>query len=95
MNPLVKANYLASPPLVVAYALAGSVDIDIQADSLGNDREGNPVYLKDIWPTPEEVQAAIRSRGGRPQLQSVNGSVAGLPAGPLASALAAAIADRF
>ena len=52
----VRANYLASPPLVVAYALAGSMDVDLYNDPLGNDTTGKPVYLKDIWPTPEEVQ---------------------------------------
>jgi aconitate hydratase len=61
VNPQVKANYLASPPLVVAYALAGTVDFDISSDSLGNGSDGNPVYLKDIWPTPEEVDATIRA----------------------------------
>jgi aconitate hydratase len=55
INPDVRANYLASPPLVVAYALAGTVDIDLSNDPLGHDGEGNPVYLKDIWPTQEEV----------------------------------------
>ncbi len=55
INPDVRANYLASPPLVVAYALAGTVDIDLANDPLGHDGEGNPVYLKDIWPTQEEV----------------------------------------
>ncbi len=61
INPQVKANYLASPPLVVAYALAGTVDIDMSADPLGTGSDGLPVYLKDIWPTPEEVDEAIRS----------------------------------
>ncbi len=55
----VKANYLASPPLVVAYALAGRMDIDIQKDPLGNDPDGNPVYLDDIWPDPEEVARVV------------------------------------
>jgi len=57
----VKTNYLASPPLVVAYALAGSMKVDLYNDPLGEDDEGNPVYLKDIWPTNQEVQEAIRS----------------------------------
>ena len=52
----VRANYLASPPLVVAYALAGSMDVDLYNDPLGNDKAGKPVYLKDIWPTAQEVQ---------------------------------------
>ncbi len=59
ISPDVKANYLASPPLVVAYALAGTMDIDIQNDPLGNDADGNPVFLRDIWPTNEEVKATI------------------------------------
>ena len=61
VNPLVKANYLASPPLVVAYALAGRVDIDLQTEAIGADPAGAPVYLRDIWPTNAEVQAALRS----------------------------------
>ena len=55
----VKANYLASPPLVVAYALAGSMKIDVYNDALGQDMDGNDVYLKDIWPTNEEVRAEV------------------------------------
>src|SRR5712692_8372098 len=60
INALVKANYLASPPLVVAYALAGRVDIDLQNDPLGHDRDGAPVYLRDIWPTTAEIDETIR-----------------------------------
>src|SRR5581483_1994718 len=60
INPLVRANYLASPPLVVAYALAGRIDVDLQKDSLGVDDSGKKVYLKDIWPTPEEVNEVVR-----------------------------------
>ncbi len=59
IHPLVKANYLASPPLVVAYALAGTVDIDLTHDPLGLDPEGKPVYLREIWPKPDEIQALI------------------------------------
>ncbi|NCC22757.1 MAG: aconitate hydratase AcnA [Alphaproteobacteria bacterium] len=59
INPHVKSNYLASPPLVVAYALAGSMKVDLTKDPLGNDQEGNSVYLKDIWPTSEEVRETI------------------------------------
>jgi len=55
INPDVKANYLASPPLVVAYAIAGTVDIDLQHDAIATDASGKPVYLKDIWPTQQEV----------------------------------------
>ncbi len=61
INPLCRANYLASPPLVVAYALAGRMDIDIVNDSLGDDKAGKPVYLRDIWPTPAEVESTMRS----------------------------------
>jgi aconitate hydratase len=60
INSLVRANYLASPPLVVAYALAGRVDIDLQNDPIGADQSGKNVYLKDIWPTPEEVSAVVQ-----------------------------------
>ncbi len=56
IHPLVRANYLASPPLVVAYALAGTVTIDFETEPLGTDREGNPVYLKDIWPSMAEIR---------------------------------------
>ncbi len=58
IHPHVRANYLASPPLVVAYAIAGSVNINISKDPIGKDTAGNDVYLKDIWPTGEEIQAA-------------------------------------
>jgi aconitate hydratase len=60
VNPLVKANYLASPPLVVAYALAGTMNRDLASEPLGTDKEGQPVYLRDIWPTAEELQEALR-----------------------------------
>jgi aconitate hydratase len=59
INPDVKMNYLASPPLVVAYALAGSMDVDLFNDSLGKDKDGNDVFLKDIWPSPAEVEEVI------------------------------------
>lgn len=59
VHPLVKANYLASPPLVVAYALAGTVDIDLDTEPLGNDKDGTPVYLKDLWPTQQEISDLI------------------------------------
>ncbi|WP_026120407.1 aconitate hydratase AcnA [Nocardiopsis potens] len=61
INPDVKMNYLASPPLVVAYALAGSMDVDITTEPLGTDQQGEPVHLSDIWPTPEEIQEVIDS----------------------------------
>jgi aconitate hydratase len=59
INPDVRANYLASPPLVVAYALAGTVDIDLSKDPIGEDENGSPVYLEDIWPSQEEVAREI------------------------------------
>jgi len=59
VHPLVKANYLASPPLVVAYALAGTVDIDLNNEPLGIGSEGLPIYLKDLWPTQQEINEAI------------------------------------
>ena len=59
INPDVKMNYLASPPLVIAYALAGNMDFDFESESLGQDADGNEVYLKDIWPDPAEVQKII------------------------------------
>ncbi|YCK80286.1 aconitate hydratase AcnA [Arthrobacter sp. D3-18] len=61
INPDVKMNYLASPPLVIAYALAGTMDFDFDTDALGTDSEGNEVFLKDIWPNPIEVQEVIDS----------------------------------
>ncbi|MDU9312859.1 aconitate hydratase AcnA [Staphylococcus pseudintermedius] len=61
IHPLVKANYLASPPLVVAYALAGTVDIDLHSEALGQDQQGNDVFLKDIWPSIQEVADAVES----------------------------------
>ncbi len=61
VNPLTRANYLASPPLVVAYAIAGTVDIDFDKDPIGHDQEGKPVFLKEIWPSHAEVTEAIES----------------------------------
>ena len=60
VNQLVRSNYLASPPLVVAYALAGRVDMDLVNDPIGRDQQGKDVYLKEIWPTPEEVSAVLK-----------------------------------
>jgi len=60
ISPHVKANYLASPPLVVAFAIAGRVDMDMEKEPLGVDPNGRPVFLKDLWPTPKEVKAALR-----------------------------------
>lgn len=61
IHPQVKLNYLASPPLVVAYALAGSMKINLASDPLGHDGSGNPVYLKDIWPTTDEIRACLET----------------------------------
>ncbi|WP_010095682.1 aconitate hydratase AcnA [Ornithinibacillus scapharcae] len=61
IHPLVKANYLASPPLVVAYALAGTVDIDLTKDAIGTDADGEPIYLNDIWPSMEEIKKEVNS----------------------------------
>ncbi len=61
VHPLVKANYLASPPLVVAYALAGSTDVDLTSEPIGMGKDGQPVYLKDIWPTQQEINEAVNN----------------------------------
>jgi len=67
VNPLTRANYLASPPLVVAYALAGTVDVDMEKEPLGTDASGRPVFLRDVWPTTEEVREAI-ARSVKPDM---------------------------
>jgi aconitate hydratase len=61
INALCRANYLASPPLVVAYALAGRMDIDLTTEPLGNGTGGKPVFLRDIWPTPQEIESTVRA----------------------------------
>jgi aconitate hydratase len=61
INPDVKMNYLASPPLVVAYALAGTMDIDLTTEAIGTGADGNPVYLADLWPSPAEVEEVVRT----------------------------------
>ena len=61
IHPLVKGNWLASPPLVVAYALAGTTRINLDVDPVGHDQDNNPVYLKDIWPSPDEIQAMMHA----------------------------------
>ncbi|RPI91841.1 MAG: aconitate hydratase AcnA, partial [Chloroflexi bacterium] len=66
VNPLVKANFLASPPMVVAYALAGTVDIDLVHEPLGEDQNGDPVFLRDIWPSQQEIADTI-ARTSKPQ----------------------------
>ena len=70
ISPDVRANYLASPPLVVAYALVGDMNVDITTESLGNDKDGNPVYLKDIWPTTKEVADLVQQTVTREAFQS-------------------------
>jgi aconitate hydratase len=69
IHPLVRANYLASPPLVVAYALAGTVDIDLATDSLGEGSDGKPVYLKDIWPSTKEVADTVHQAVTEPMFK--------------------------
>ena len=61
ISPLIKANYLASPPLVVAYALAGHMEFDLYNDSLGKNSEGKDIYLKDLWPSNKEIEDTLRS----------------------------------
>ena len=64
VHPLTKANWLASPPLVVCYALAGTTRIDLSKDALGKDKDGNDVFLKDLWPTNDEIQAEVAKVSG-------------------------------
>ncbi len=71
----VRMNYLASPPLVVAYAIAGTMNIDLQNDPLGEDTQGNPVYLKDIWPAHNEIQQAIQESVNRSEFTEAYGEV--------------------
>ena len=75
INPDVKMNYLASPPLVIAYALAGTMDFDFDNEPLGEDHQGNPVYLRDIWPDPAEVQQTIEHSIDRGMFQDTYASV--------------------
>ena len=75
VNPLVKANWLASPPLVVAYALAGTTDIDMDHEPLGTGRDGQPVFLRDIWPTAEEVRKTVEASVLPGQFQNRYGNV--------------------
>ncbi|MEO1556587.1 MAG: aconitate hydratase AcnA [Pseudomonadota bacterium] len=70
ISPDVRANYLASPPLVVAYALAGTLDIDLSKDAIGQDRDGNDVFLKDIWPTSQEVAELVEATVTREAFQT-------------------------
>jgi aconitate hydratase len=75
VHPEVRANYLASPPLVVAYALAGKIDFDWETESLGNGPDDQPVYLRDIWPTHEEVQSAMSAAINRESYLRIYGQV--------------------
>jgi aconitate hydratase len=75
VHPLVRANYLASPPLVVAYALAGRMDLDLTTESLGTDSAGKPVFLREIWPTPQEVEATVRASVNTEQYRKEYGEV--------------------
>jgi len=75
IHPLVRANYLASPPLVVAYALAGRMDLDLTTEPLGIDLAGNPVYLKEIWPTPQEIESTVRAAVSTSQYSKVYAEV--------------------
>jgi aconitate hydratase len=79
IHPDVRMNYLASPPLVVAYALAGTVDLDLTTEPLGTDAAGDPVTLADLWPTAEEVDATIRSSLTSEMFRSRYSSVFGRP----------------
>jgi aconitate hydratase len=75
IHPLVRANYLASPLLVVAYALAGRMDIDLTSEALGTGSAGKPVFLKDIWPTPQEIETTVRASVSTGQYQKQYGEV--------------------
>jgi aconitate hydratase len=75
IHPLVRANYLASPPLVVAYALAGRMDLDLTTEALGNGSDGKPVFLRDIWPTPQEIETTVRESVATEMYQKQYGEV--------------------
>ena len=75
IHPLVRMNFLASPPLVVAYALAGNLDVNLFEDPLGEDRDGNPVYMKDIWPSQEEIMSTVGANIDSDMFKSSYGSV--------------------
>ncbi|MHC4847249.1 MAG: aconitate hydratase AcnA [Planctomycetota bacterium] len=77
ISPHVRANYLASPPLVVAYAIAGTVDIDLASDPIGQDQDGKPVFLKEIWPTQAEVHDAVGASISREQFETQYADVFG------------------
>jgi aconitate hydratase len=75
IHPYVRANYLASPPLVVAYAIAGSMNVDLANDPIANDRDGKPVYLRDLWPANEEIAATVRQSVDAPMFRKRYGNV--------------------
>jgi aconitate hydratase len=75
IHPLVRANYLASPLLVVAYALAGRMDVDLTTEALGTSSSGKPIFLKDIWPTPQEIETTVRAAVSTSQYQKQYGEV--------------------
>ncbi len=75
VNPLCRANYLASPPLVVAYALAGTMDIDLGSEPLGTGKDGQPVFLRDVWPSPVEVESMLRKAVTTEQFKKQYGDV--------------------
>jgi aconitate hydratase len=93
VHPDVRANYLASPPLVVAYALAGRVDFDFDREPLGLDKTGQPVFLKDIWPTPEEVRATVEKFIRPDMYRDIYANV--FKGGPEWNALQAPTGSRF
>ena len=93
ISPDVKANYLASPPLVVAYALAGRMDFDFETEPLGTDERGDPVYLRDVWPSSEEVSATVRAAMGRDLFEEEYGAV--FEGGQRWKALPVPEGDRF
>ncbi len=75
VHPLVRANYLASPPLVVAYALAGTMDLDLTSEPLGNGKDGKPVFLRDIWPSPQAVEKVLQASVSTEMYHSSYGQV--------------------
>ncbi|HEX7611778.1 MAG TPA: aconitate hydratase AcnA, partial [Candidatus Limnocylindrales bacterium] len=93
IHPLVRASYLASPPLVVAFALAGTVDVDLTTQPLGTDRGGEPVYLRDIWPSSEEVRTTVGSAVSGDLFRAAYNSV--FEGGPEWKALEIPTGDRY
>ena len=93
IHPLTKANYLCSPPMVVAYALRGTVNANLRDESLGTGKDGKPVHLADIWPTPEEIGTCMRFASDPEIYRSVYGDISGL--NPNWNALAECASDVF